>query len=123
MSSPGSYHPANVYISADEAVDSNQARICAWSEVQLTQGVLAPVYLKVSSVQPNRGRGGWTFCFKVAEEPRSILRRKAEIIRELDSHQAIIEKEKAGQNRWPVIEALTQRVLALEWVLSRRDCL
>lgn len=123
MSSPGSYHPADVYVSAEEARDVREARIVAMSEVQMTQGHLAPVYLKVSSVQPNRGRGGWTFCFKLAEEPRSVLRKKDEVLRELTATQDIIQKEKAGQNRWPIIEALSQRVWTLEWVLSRRDCL
>lgn len=44
------------YVSEDQAQDSTAARIIALAAI-------GPAY-KITSVIANRGRGGWTFCYK-----------------------------------------------------------
>lgn len=51
------------YVGRDEAQDSKEAREVALDRLG-GQELVASRGLKISSVQWNRGRGGWTVCFK-----------------------------------------------------------
>lgn len=111
------WREVDVTVSALEANSSREAQLTAWAEVQYNQGVMAPIYLVVSSVQARRSRGGWTVCFKLRKEPRAVLRKKVDVLKQLGVWEDYIKRNEDH----PGAEAVKQRVWALEWVLSRRD--
>lgn len=115
------FYPQDIYISRDEAENVDLARISAWSVIQSNEGVRAPIYLKVTSVQWNRSRGGWTFCFGLRDEPRMILRKKEAIIKRMAFYKEFIKTNEALADKLLVCEAVRQRVWVLEWVLQMRE--
>lgn len=115
------FSEVDIYVPAEDVRDSEMARISAWSDVQASQGARAPIYLKVSSVQWNRSRGGWTVCFKRRDEPRAILRKKEEVTRQLRFYEDFIKKNQGHPQMDSAVDAIKQRVWTLQWVLSQRD--
>jgi hypothetical protein len=118
---PSQWREVDVTVSALEANSSREAQLTAWADVQFNQGVMAPIYLVVSSVQARRSRGGWTVCFKLRKEPRAVLRKKTDVLKQLGVWEDYVKRNKDHQEMAPAVEAVKQRVWALEWVLSRRD--
>jgi len=51
------------YVSRDDAQDSKEARQMAIKRLGGVE-LMAARGLRISSVQYNRSRGGWTICFK-----------------------------------------------------------